>query len=65
MSWNLETKVVTGKYLGQFPIVGTVTESRVKYGGKVCNTITLQEPIVVFGSARNVVLMDSDEVTVV
>ena len=65
MSWNLEQKVVTGKYLGQFPIVGTVTESRVKYGGKVCNTISLQEPIVVFGAVRDVVLMDSDEVSVV
>ena len=65
MSWNLENKVVTGRYLGQFPIVGTVTESRVKYGGKVCNTIVLEFPIEVYGATRDVVLMDSEELVVV
>ena len=65
MSWNLEQKTVTGRYLGQFPIVGTVVESRVKYGGKVCNTIVLEAPIVVFGSTRDRVLMDTEELIVV
>lgn len=65
MNWNLEKKVVTGLYLGQFKIVGTVVESRVKYGGKVSNTIVLETPIEVFGSTRDRVLMDSEELTVV
>lgn len=65
MSWNLEQKTVTGRYLGQFPIVGTVVESRVKYGGTVCNTIVLETPIEVFGSNRDRVLMDSEELIVV
>lgn len=65
MDWILEGKRVTGKYLGEYFITGTVQESRVKYGGKVSNTIVLDEPILVFGSARNVVLMDSEEIKVV
>jgi hypothetical protein len=65
MNWILEGKQVTGFYLNMFSIKGTVTESRVKYGGKVSNTIALDEPIMVFGAVREVVLMDSEELTVV
>jgi hypothetical protein len=39
MSWNLEGRKVAGKYLDQYSFIGVVVESRVKYGGKVCNTI--------------------------
>ena len=63
MSWNLEGQRVTGKYLGDIAFTGTVTESRVKYGGKVGNTIVLDTPIVVFGEVRTLVLMESDEIT--
>ena len=35
--------------------------SRVKYGGKVSNTIVLDTPIVVFGDIRERVLMDTEE----
>jgi hypothetical protein len=63
MSWNLEGKKVSGKYLGELSFTGTVSESRVKYGGKVSNTILLDTPVVVFGEVRTVVLMDSDEIT--
>jgi hypothetical protein len=48
-----------------FSIKGVITESRVKYGGKVSNTILLDNPIIVFGAEREVVLMDSEELTVV
>lgn len=67
MSWNLEGKKVEGKYLNldEYFFTGTVVESRVKYGGKVCNTIVLDEPITVFGDVRTRVLMNSDEVNVV
>jgi hypothetical protein len=65
MNWNLEGKKVTGLYLNMFSIKGVITESRVKYGGKVSNTILLDNPIIVFGAEREVVLMDSEELTVV
>jgi hypothetical protein len=65
MSWILEGETVVGRYLDLFPIKGTVTESRVKYGGKVSNTIMLEKPVVVFGAVREVILMDSEELTVV
>ena len=65
MNWILEGKTVIGRYLDLFPIKGTVTESRVKYGGKVSNTIMLEKPVVVFGAVREVILMDSEELTVV
>jgi hypothetical protein len=63
MSWNLEGHKVAGKYLDQFSFIGVVVESRVKYGGKVCNTIVLDTPIVVFGEFRTRVLMDSDQIS--
>jgi hypothetical protein len=65
MSWILDGKQVVGKYLNEYFFTGIVQESRVKYGGKVSNTIVLDEPIVVFGELRTIVLMDSDEITVV
>lgn len=67
MSWNLEGQKVEGKYLNSdaYFFTGTVVESRVKYGGKVCNTIVLDNPIEVFGSVRNTILMDSEELVVV
>ena len=65
MSWILDGKQVVGKYLNEYFFTGIVQESRVKYGGKVSNTIVLDEPIMVFGELRTIVLMDSDEITVV
>ena len=64
MSWNLEGKQVSGKYLGEFPFTGTVTSTRIKYGGKVSNTIKLDNPLVVYGADRDTILMDSDEILV-
>lgn len=40
-----EGHVVTGKYLG-LPVTGIVTDSRVKYGGKIQYTIALAKPLV-------------------
>jgi hypothetical protein len=62
MSWNLEGKRVSGKYLNEYFFTGTVQESRVKYGGSVCNTIVLDTPIVVFGEVRTKVLLESDQI---
>ena len=46
MSWILEGQKVAGEYLGTHSFTGVVVESRVKYGGKVSNTIVLDTPIV-------------------
>ena len=62
MSWNLEGQRVFGRYLNEYYFTGTVVESRVKYGGKVCNTIDLDEPIEVFGELRTKVLVESDQI---
>ena len=62
MSWNIEGKYVTGIYLGLFPVAGTVTESRVKYGGDVCHTVSLKEPIKVFGVIRETVILNDQEI---
>jgi len=63
MTWNLEGKKVAGKYLEEYPFIGVVVESRVKYGGKVCNTILLDAPIVVFGEFRTRVLVETDQIS--
>jgi hypothetical protein len=60
MDWILEGRKVAGFYLNEYFFTGTVVESRVKYGGAVSNTIVLDEPIEVFGEARERVLMDSE-----
>lgn len=62
MTWNLEGQRVCGKYLNEYFFTGVVTESRVKYGGKISNTIVLDEPIEVFGEIRTSVLQDSDQI---
>jgi hypothetical protein len=65
MNWILDGKQVMGKYLDEYFFTGVVEESRVKYGGKVSNTIVLDEPIEVFGELKTKVLMDSDQLKVV
>jgi hypothetical protein len=60
--WNLENCRVTGNYMGIALVSGMVTESRVKYGGSVCHTVELDEPITVFGAVRERVILDNWEV---
>jgi hypothetical protein len=60
MSWNREGQHVTGCYLG-YIVAGTVTESRVKYGGAVQHTVSLDAPAEIFGDVREVVLLDEKE----
>lgn len=57
MQWNLEGKRINGMYLGLWPYSGTVTESRVKYGGEVQHTVKVDEPFKVYGAVRDVVLV--------
>jgi hypothetical protein len=43
-SWIKDGVRVRARYLGSEPVVGVVTESRVRYGGKVCYTVQLDQP---------------------
>ena len=63
MSWILEGKKVSGTYLEKFPVTGTVTQSRVAYGGRVHHYIDLDTPIQVFGRIAETVILDRDEIT--
>jgi len=57
-AWNLEGMTVFDNYLGEFPIRGTVTLSRVQYGGGVCHHVKLDTPINPYGTERDVVIME-------
>ena len=58
MQWNLENLKVSARYLGDFPVQGIVTLSRVKYGGGVSHHIKLDLPLVVYGAIRDSVIVD-------
>lgn len=60
--WNLEGLQVKGRYMGEFPVVGRVEESRVRYGGGVSHHIVLDTPITVYGSERDRVILNHKEV---
>lgn len=59
--WNREGQNVAGVYLGAYTVSGTVTESRVKYGGKVQHTVLLNQPVQVFGRTAEVLLLDESD----
>ena len=61
--WNLENLSVEGLYMGEFPIRGKVDLSRVMYGGRVSHHIALEEPIEVFGSIRDRVIVEHQYIT--
>ncbi len=62
MGWDLTGARVEGRYLGDFPYTGTITDSRVKYGGRVQHTVRLDAPIEVYGACREVILVDEGDV---
>ena len=43
--WNLEGMCVSGMYMGEFPVTGVVTLSRVQYGGEVSHHVELETPV--------------------
>jgi hypothetical protein len=61
-NWNLEGLHVTGMYMGDYPVSGRVVLSRVKYGGGVQHTVVLDNPINVYSSERDRVLLDHQNV---
>lgn len=65
MNWNLEGLNIEAVYLNEFEVSGTVTNSRVKYGGGVEHTVSLAEPVRVYGRLADRLLIDHETVTAV
>lgn len=61
MSYDRQGQVVTGMYLGEYCIVGTVINSRVKYGGHVQHQVRLVRPLDLHNSLRETLLLDEKE----
>lgn len=66
MGWVKDGSTIKAEYLGSHIVTGVVTESRVKYGGKVQYTVKLDEPIAlrhgcIPGRVTDVLLIDEDE----
>lgn len=59
--WNREGQQVAGVYINSYTVSGTVTESRVKYGGRVQHTVKLDQPVEVFGRRAEVLLLDEED----
>ena len=62
--WVLEGQRVRGMYHDLFPVEGTVSLSRVCYGGAVQHTVELDEPIMVYGASRETLLFYADDIEV-
>lgn len=62
MNWILEGQQVTARYLNEHLVTGRVEQSRVRYGGTVCHTIELEEPINVYGEPRTRVIVHDSEI---
>lgn len=65
MNWILEGMRVTGKYLREYPVTGVVELSRVAYGGYVKHTVVLDNPIEIYGSIRDRVILNHFEIETV
>jgi hypothetical protein len=63
-SWHIEGARVEGRYMGVYPFTGTVVESRVCYGGQVKHTVELDEPIFVFGTKRELIMVLDDQINI-
>lgn len=63
--WNLEGLKVKGEYLG-VEVTGLVTETRVLYGTGVCNSVVLDNDVVVCEGverkAGNTVFIDREDI---
>jgi len=63
-SWIKDGVRVRARYLGSESVVGVVTESRVRYGGKVCYTVQLDQPTQFpwRSEPADVVIVDQEEI---
>jgi len=58
----LDGRYVTGMYMGEYSVSGTVYLSRVKYGGGMSHHVTLNRPITVHGAVRESIILDASEI---
>jgi hypothetical protein len=64
-TWIREGQHVQAAYLAEYIVTGTITESRVKYGGKVQHTLKLDKPFDTprwRSEPRDVLLIDEEHV---
>ena len=45
MGWNKEFHTVKAMYLSEYPVIGVVTETRIRYGGSIQHELKLKEPL--------------------
>lgn len=62
MGWNKDGSTIKALYLSEYLVTGKVTESRVRYGGTVSYHIELVEPLYIFGSVREQVIVNENQV---
>ena len=61
-TWCREGQTVTGRYLSDgIEVTGTVIHTRVKYGGWVQHTVRLYPALKVFGTVRDTLLLDEED----
>ena len=62
MTWNLEGLCVEATYLEDYAVEGRVESSRVSYGGGVKHTIVLRNPMMIYGTKRDRIIIDHETV---
>lgn len=62
MGWNKDGSTIKALYLSEYLVTGKVEESRVRYGGSVSYHIQLDEPLYLFGTHRDRVIIDENQV---
>ena len=58
----LDGQRVIGMYLDEIPVAGVVELSRVKFGGGMSHHIKLDKSVTVYGSVRERVILDENEI---
>lgn len=61
MGWNKDDSTIKALYLSEYPVIGKVIESRVTYGGRVSYFVKLDEPLYLFGTHRDHVIIDENQ----
>jgi hypothetical protein len=62
--WDRTGQIIEGAYLGSIFYKGIVDSSRTTYSGNVQHNVELLEPIAVFGTIRNSVIVRENDIFV-
>jgi hypothetical protein len=60
--WDYTGMKVFGEYMNEFLVTGRVESSRVAYGGDVKHTVVLDDPIIIYGSVRDRVILEHKQI---